>query len=90
MTEIVSDNRPKYTPIFDEVDGVYRDKSPYNRYESNCIPHICPCNHREFCNNTQFNQHIKTKGHINFIKNYAKNNKELGHHAIILLNKHHN
>ena len=76
MSELVAP--PKvYKPDYDENTGQYVDKSPYGVRERNCLTYECICNRTQFCGNGPYNQHIKTKVHKTYIKNYDKNNKEL-------------
>ena len=75
--EIVSTQTKIYKPEFDTEKDIYYDKSPFKKYERG-IPHKCPCKIGKLFNNlTQYNQHIKTKTHKNYIQNYKNHNQEL-------------
>ena len=75
LTQIETDI---YKPFFDENTDQYIDKSPYKKYERNCIRYECRCKAGAvFIGNTMFNQHKKSKTHKDFIKNYRKYYKEL-------------
>lgn len=67
-----------YVPVFDENNDTYIDKCPYKPYQRNCKQYSCNCRAgASFLNNAQYKQHIKTKTHCNYIKNYKKYNKEI-------------
>ena len=73
MNQLVSVQTNIYIPSFDENLDEYIDKSPYKPYERNCIQYECRC--RAGClitGNTGFKQHIKSKTHKDYIKNYKK------------------
>ena len=75
--EIVSTQTKIYKPEFDTENDNYYDKSPFKKYERG-IPHKCNCKIGKLFNNlTQYNQHIKTKTHKNYIQNYKNHNQEL-------------
>ena len=65
--------KPKYNPDKDE----YNDESPYPPNSKKNLPYICPCKGYLFNKNAQFNAHIVTKCHQNWLNNYKLNNKEL-------------
>jgi len=71
--QIVSLRTNIYIPSFnEEIDGYY-DKSPYKKYERNCIQYECRCKAGSiFMGNVMFKQHIKSKTHKEFIANYKK------------------
>lgn len=67
-----------YVPVFDENNDTYFDKCPYVPYQRNCRQYSCNCRAgASFLNNAQYKQHIKTKTHRDYIKNYKKYNKEI-------------
>lgn len=73
MNQIISVNREIYIPSFDENKDEYYDKSPYKPYERNCIQYECRCKAGSiFMGNVMYKQHIKSKTHKDFIKNYKK------------------
>ena len=75
--EIVSTQTKIYKPEFDTENDNYYDKSPFKKYERG-IPHKCNCKIGKLFNNlTQYNQHIKTQTHQNYIQNYKNHNQEL-------------
>ena len=58
--------------------GKFYDKSPFKKHERRGIPHKCHCKTGKLFNTlTQYNQHIKTKTHKNYIQNYKNHNQEL-------------
>ena len=60
-----------YTPTFDINTDQYIDVSPYRKYQRNCINYECRCRSGAMITNNQsFKQHIKSKTHKEFIKNY--------------------
>lgn len=69
----------KYTPEFNSDTGKYFDKSPFQLYERGQV-YTCDCKtDSRFTNCTQFNQHINTKVHKQYIKfydTYTNINKE--------------
>ena len=69
---------PTYTPQFNENNGKYEDKSPFVKGERKCIQYKCSCKSGTlFSGYSQFQQHIKSKTHQEYIVNYEKNNKEV-------------
>ena len=67
-----------YKPIFDGDKNIFVDKCPYRAYEKNKLTYDCRCKAGcTFSSIGQFNQHIKTKTHKEYIKNYDKYYKEL-------------
>ena len=75
--EIVSTQTKIYKPEVDTENDNYYDKSPFKKYERG-IPHKCNCKIGKLFNNlTQYNQHINTKTHKNYIQNYKNHNQEL-------------
>ena len=71
MSELATIHFDIYKPSFNEDTDEYYDKCPYIRYERNCIRYECRCKAGvSFGNATQFKQHIKSKTHKEFIKNY--------------------
>lgn len=78
MAQLVQVYTDIYKPAFDENTDEYIDKSPYKPYERNCIRFECRCKAGAyFIGYSQFNQHIKSKTHKDFIVNYKKYFKEL-------------
>ena len=76
--QIVSITRCIYIPKFDSSKDEYIDKSPYKPYERNAIQYECRCRVGSvLTNTTTFKQHIKSKTHKDFIKNYKKYYAEL-------------
>mgnify|MGYP001169777813 CR=1 FL=1 len=76
--QIVSVTRCIYIPKFDESKDEYIDVSPYKPYERNTIQYECRCRAGSvLTNTTTFKQHIKSKTHKDFIKNYKKYYAEL-------------
>ena len=74
-----------YIPSFNENTDKYIDKSPYKLYERNCIRYECRCRAGAFfIGNTLFKQHIKSKTHKEFIKNYKKYYKEIDNSSKII------
>ena len=68
----------KYIKSFDESKDEYIDISPYKKYERNSIQYECRCRAGSIITNTTtFKQHIKSKTHKDFIKNYKKYYAEL-------------
>lgn len=65
--------KPKYNPEKDE----YYDESPFRPHAKKNPPYKCPCNGHVFVKNALFKSHIKGKGHIQWLKNYKLNNKEI-------------
>ena len=71
--QIISVNKEIYIPSFNEEVDEYYDKSPYKKYERNCIQYECRCKAGSvFMGNAMFKQHIKSKTHKDFIANYKK------------------
>ena len=69
---------PTYTPQFNENSGKFEDKSPFVKGERKCIQYKCSCKSGTlFSGYSQFQQHIKSKTHQEYIDNYEKNNKEV-------------
>jgi len=78
MQQIVSITRCIYIPKFDEKTDEYIDVSPYKKYERNPIQYECRCRAGSIMTNTTtFKQHVKSKTHKDFIKNYKKYYAEL-------------
>ena len=78
MSEIISLQKNIYIPSFDENTDEYIDKSPYKPYMRNPIQYECRCRAGStFTGNSGFKQHIKSKTHKDFIKNYKKYNVEI-------------
>ena len=87
MNQIVPVNNSIYIPEFDENNDCYIDKSPYKPYERNCIRYECRCKAgSSFVNNMMFKQHIKSKTHKDFIRNYSKYYKEIDDSKEIIKN----
>jgi len=71
--QIIPVNKEIYIPSFNEEVDEYYDKSPYKKYERNCIQYECRCKAGSvFMGNAMFKQHIKSKTHKDFITNYKK------------------
>lgn len=67
-----------YVPQFDENKNCYIDITPYKPYEKNRIHYSCPCKAGVvFTCNSEYNQHIKSKTHKNYLKNFSIYNKPL-------------
>ena len=78
MNQIITTEYRTYIPQFCENNDTYYDISPYKPYEKNRISYKCRCKSGVvFTNNNQFNQHIKSKTHITYIRDYKDNFKEL-------------
>lgn len=78
MNQIITTEYKTYMPLFCENTDTYLDKSPYKPYEKNRISYKCRCKSGViFSNNNQFNQHIKSKTHLLYIRDYKDNFKEL-------------
>ena len=67
-----------YAPVFDENTSTYKDKCPYKDYERNRIHYSCPCKAGVVvtCKNL-YSQHIKSKTHKEYLKNFMIYNKPL-------------
>lgn len=75
---LVATHNVIYKPGFDENSGRYIDISPYQRYGRNCQVYECRCRAgARFRGNVEFKQHIKSKTHEDFIRNYPKYFKEV-------------
>ena len=73
MNQLITVNKVIYIPSFNENLDEYYDKSPYKPYERNCTQHECRCKAGTiFMGNVMFKQHIKSKTHKDFIRNYKK------------------
>ena len=73
MNQLTTVNKEIYIPLFNEDLDEYYDKSPYKPYERNCTQYECRCKAGSiFMGNVMFKQHIKSKTHKDFIKNYKK------------------
>jgi hypothetical protein len=71
-----------YIPPMCITKGTFYDKSPYKPYERNCQVYECRCcAGKSFRGNSEYNNHIKSKTHKEFIKNYPKYYKEVDQHA---------
>ena len=71
--QIIPVNKEIYIPSFNEEVDEYYDKSPYKKYERNCIQYECRCKAGSvFMGNAMFKQHIKSKTHKDFITNYKR------------------
>ncbi len=78
MSQLLQIETDIYKPYFDENTDKYIDKSPYKPYERNCIRFECRCKAGSvFIGNAMFKQHVKSKTHRDFIKNYKKYYKEI-------------
>ena len=78
MSQLLQIETDIYKPYFDENTDEYIDKSPYKPYERNCIRFECRCKAGSvFIGNAMFKQHVKSKTHRDFIKNYKKYYKEI-------------
>lgn len=87
MNQIVSIHQAIYIPLFDETLDKYIDKSPYKPYERNCIRYECRCKAgTSFISTSQFKQHIKSKTHQEFIRNYDKYYKEVDEASVTIKN----
>lgn len=70
QSSIVTTDFIKYTPEFNSDTGKYFDNSPFDTYERGQV-YTCDCkSDSRFKNCTQFNQHINTKVHKQYIKFY--------------------
>ena len=71
--------RPVYTPQFNEVTGKYEDESPFVKFERNNKKlYKCSCKSGTlFSGYSSFIQHIKSKTHQEYINNFENYNKEL-------------
>ena len=77
MQQIVS-KPDDYIQKFYEKTDEYIDVSPYKKYERNPIQYECRCRAGSIMTNTStFKQHVKSKTHKDFIKNYKKYYAEL-------------
>ena len=75
---IVAINSQIYKPTIDSNNGIYIDKCPYSFHERKRIVYDCRCKAGcSFDSRGKFNQHIKTKTHKEWIKNYDKYFKEV-------------
>ena len=75
---LVTIDKEIYVPVFNEVDDIYIDVCPYVPYQRKCIEYSCNCKAgASFFNNASYKQHIKTKTHCDYVKNYKKYNKEI-------------
>ena len=77
-----------YIPFFDENNDSFVDKSPYKKYQRNCIHYECRCKAgSSFYNNQSFKQHIKSKTHKDYISNYKKYYKQIDDMSKLLKEK---
>ena len=75
---LITIDKEIYTPVFNEEDDTYIDKCPYVPYQRKCIEYTCSCRAgASFFNNASYKQHIKSKTHLNYIKNYKKYNAQI-------------
>ena len=75
---IIAINREIYKPTIDSNNGIYTDICPYSLHERQRIVYDCRCKAGcSFDSRSKFNQHIKTKTHKEWIKNYDKYYKEV-------------
>jgi len=75
---LITIDKEIYTPVFNEEDDTYIDMCPYVPYQRKCIEYICSCRAgASFFNNASYKQHIKSKTHLNYIKNYKKYNAQI-------------
>ena len=73
MNQLVSLTNEIYIPSFDENKDEYIDISPYKPYMRNPIQYECRCRAGcVFTGHSNFKQHIKSKTHKDFIRNYKK------------------
>ena len=78
MNQVSKIDRDIYIPFFDENNDSFVDKSPYIKYQRNCIHYECRCKAGSyFYNNKSFKQHIKSKTHKDYINNYKKYYKQV-------------
>lgn len=78
MNSIVSVQKEIYKPVFNENNDKYIDVCPYKPRERNRIHYQCRCKAGTvFTNRQDFTQHIKSKTHKTFIKNYSEYYKEV-------------
>ena len=73
--EIVPVDEFVYEPYFDEETGEYVDKCPYQKYQRNRKIYICRCKNTKFSDLVSYKNHVKTKTHQQYIKNYKSYNK---------------
>jgi len=66
-----------YEPTFDPQNDTYFDKCPFVANSRNNPYYKCQCNGFTFNKRVQFNQHVKSSCHKNYIENYSDNIKEV-------------
>ena len=77
-TQLTCINFQIYKPIFDERTGIFVDSCPYKLYERDRITYECRCKAgSSFTSRGEFNQHIRSMVHKDFIKYYDKYYKEV-------------
>jgi len=77
-TQLTCINFQIYKPTFDESTGIFVDSCPYKLYERDRITYECRCKAgSSFTSRSEFNQHIRSMVHKDFIKYYDKYYKEV-------------
>lgn len=78
MTTLIKVEEDIYIPSFNENTDEYYDLCPYTKYKRGHILYECRCKAgSSFKDTGSFNQHIKSKTHKDFVKNYKKYYKEV-------------
>ena len=66
-----------YKPTYNPETNTYYDVCPFAPNSRNNQMYKCPCKGREFNKRAQFNSHILSQCHINYVENYSDNIKEV-------------
>ena len=66
-----------YKPDFNSDNDSYLDDCPFPPNSRNNPWYKCPCNGYEFNKRINFNSHIKSACHKNYVENYSDNIKEV-------------
>ena len=73
MCALVTTKLIDYKPSFNNDDGKYFDESPYRAYQRNRPVYKCACKSGViFSNSGDFNQHIKSMTHKEWLKTYKE------------------
>jgi len=76
--EIIQIQGHYYQPKYDTHKDKYYDESPIQKYQRNGPIYTCRCKtNSQFRTFSEYKNHIKTKTHKDFLKNYKNHNREL-------------